>query len=77
MQDGKATRYRLLGIGFCYGGHEQLPHAQCRSLGAAEPLILTRKQDAPALESDADRDAKAVRIARGVFDKWRPDGRMA
>jgi len=46
-----------------------LARAQCRSLGADDPLILTYKQDAPALESDADCEAKAVRTAREVFDE--------
>ena len=39
-----------------------LARAQCQSLGAREPLILVYKQDAPALESDAQSEEKA----RGV-----------
>ena len=43
-----------------------LAKAQCQSLGAKDPLILVYKQDAPALESDADSDDKARRVAAQV-----------
>jgi hypothetical protein len=40
-----------------------LARAQCQSLGAREPLILVYKQDAPALESDAQSEEKARGVA--------------
>ena len=40
-----------------------LARAQCQSLGAREPLILVYKQDAPALESDAQSEDKARGVA--------------
>ena len=43
-----------------------LARAQCRSLGAREPLILVYKQDAPALESDAQSEKKAQDVAAEV-----------
>ena len=44
-----------------------LARAQCQSLGAREPLILVYKQDAPALESDAQSEAKAHGVAAEVL----------
>ena len=40
-----------------------LARAQCQSLGARAPLILVYKQDAPALESDAQSEEKAHGVA--------------
>ena len=40
-----------------------LARAQCQSLGAREPLILVYKQDAPAMESDAQSEDKARGVA--------------
>ena len=40
-----------------------LARAQCQSLGARDPLILVYKQDAPALESDAQSEEKARGVA--------------
>ena len=40
-----------------------LARAQCQSLGAREPLILVYKQDAPAMESDAQSEEKARGVA--------------
>jgi hypothetical protein len=40
-----------------------LANAQCQSLGAREPAVLVYRQDAPALESDEESDAKARRVA--------------
>ena len=44
-----------------------LARAQCQSLGAKEPLIVVYKQDAPALESDAQSDDKARSVAAEVL----------
>lgn len=44
-----------------------LARAQCQSLGAREPLILVYKQDAPALESDAQSEDKAQGVAAEVL----------
>ena len=44
-----------------------LARAQCQSLGARAPLIVVYKQDAPALESDAQSDAKASEVAAAVL----------
>jgi hypothetical protein len=44
-----------------------LARAQCQSLGAGEPMILVYKQDAPALESDAELEAKARDVAGQVM----------
>jgi hypothetical protein len=44
-----------------------LARAQCQSLGAREPLIVVYKQDAPALESDAQSDEKARGVAAEVL----------
>ena len=44
-----------------------LARAQCQSLGAREPLILVYKQDAPALESDAQSEDKARGVAAEVL----------
>lgn len=44
-----------------------LARAQCQSLGAQAPLILIYKQDAPALESDAESDDKARGVAAEVL----------
>jgi hypothetical protein len=43
-----------------------LARAQCQSLGAREPLILVYKQDAPAMESDAQSEDKARGVAAEV-----------
>ena len=43
-----------------------LARAQCQSLGAREPTILVYKQDAPALESDAESEEKARSVAAEV-----------
>lgn len=44
-----------------------LAKAQCQSLGAKEPSILVYKQDAPAMESDQQSDAKAGAVAADVL----------
>ena len=44
-----------------------LARAQCQSLGARAPLIVVYKQDAPAMESDAQSDAKASEVAAAVL----------
>ena len=44
-----------------------LARAQCQSLGARDPLIIVYKQDAPALESDAQSEEKAREVAEEVF----------
>ena len=44
-----------------------LARAQCQSLGARDPLIIVYKQDAPALESDAQSEEKARAVADEVF----------
>ena len=44
-----------------------LARAQCQSLGAKEPMIVVYKQDAPALESDAQSDEKARGVAAEVL----------
>jgi len=44
-----------------------LARAQCQSLGANAPLIVVYKQDAPALESDAQSDEKARIVAAEVL----------
>ena len=44
-----------------------LARAQCQSLGAREPLILVYKQDAPAMESDAQSEDKARGVAAEVL----------
>ena len=44
-----------------------LARAQCQSLGAKAPLIVVYKQDAPALESDAQSDDKAHSVAADVL----------
>ena len=41
----------------------KLAEAQCRMLGATDPMTLVYAQDAPARESDADIAAKAKRVA--------------
>ena len=43
-----------------------LARAQCQSLGVREPMILVYKQDAPALESDAESEEKARSVAAEV-----------
>ena len=43
-----------------------LARAQCQSLGARDPVILVYKQDAPALESDAECEKKARHVAAEV-----------
>ena len=45
-----------------------LARAQCQSLGAQAPLIVIYKQDAPALESDAECDDKARGVAAEVLE---------
>lgn len=45
-----------------------LARAQCQSLGAQAPLIVIYKQDAPALESDAESDDKARGVAAEVLE---------
>lgn len=45
-----------------------LARAQCQSLGAQAPLIIIYKQDAPALESDAESDDKARGVAAEVLE---------
>ena len=45
-----------------------LARAQCQSLGAREPLILVYKQDAPALESDAQSEDKARGVAAELLE---------
>ena len=47
-----------------------LAKAQCQSLGARDPFILVYKQDAPALESDAESDNKAHLVASQVLDMF-------
>ena len=44
-----------------------LARAQCQSLGAKDPLIVVYKQDAPALESDAQSDEKARGVAADLL----------
>jgi hypothetical protein len=44
-----------------------LAKAQCQSLGAKDPSILVYRQDAPAMESDRDSDAKAGTVAADVL----------
>ena len=44
-----------------------LARAQCQSLGAQAPLIIVYKQDAPALESDAQSEDKAHGVAAEVL----------
>jgi hypothetical protein len=44
-----------------------LARAQCQSLGAQAPLIIVYKQDAPALESDAQSEDKAHGVASEVL----------
>jgi hypothetical protein len=44
-----------------------LAKAQCARLGAKDPTILVYKQDAPAMESDAESDAKAAAVAADVL----------
>lgn len=44
-----------------------LAKAQCQSLGAKDPSIVVYKQDAPAMESDGESDAKASRVAADVL----------
>jgi len=44
-----------------------LARAQCQSLGAKAPLIVVYKQDAPALESDAESDDKARGVAADIL----------
>ena len=46
---------------------ETLARAQCQSLGAREPMIIVYKQDAPALESDAQCEQKARAVAAEVL----------
>ena len=44
-----------------------LARAQCQALGARDPMILVYKQDAPALESDEESEAKAQHVAGEVL----------
>lgn len=44
-----------------------LARAQVESLGARAPLILVYKQDAPAMESDAQSEDKARGVAAEVL----------
>ena len=44
-----------------------LARAQCQPLGANDPLILVYKQDAPALETDAESRAKAADVASATI----------
>ena len=43
-----------------------LAKAQFQALGAKDPTMLVYKQDAPALESDAESADKARRVAAEV-----------
>ena len=45
-----------------------LARAQVASLGAREPLILVYKQDAPAMESDAQSEDKARGVAAELLE---------
>jgi hypothetical protein len=45
-----------------------LARAQCQALGARDPAILIYKQDAPALESEAESTDKAQRVAQQLVE---------
>ena len=44
-----------------------LARTQSQVLGASDPLILVYKQDAPALETDAESRAKAEEVASATI----------
>jgi hypothetical protein len=44
-----------------------LAKTQCQMLGAADPVILVYKQDAPALESEQESQEKARSVAAQVL----------
>ncbi len=45
-----------------------LAKTQCQVLGAQDPTILVYKQDAPALESDEESEAKARDVATRIVE---------
>jgi hypothetical protein len=62
-----AWREGLTAVVLVHEPFANLARAQCQSLGAKAPLIVVYKQDAPALESDAQSDDKALGVAADVL----------